>query len=107
MSSNPAHLRSPKPSGLFLFSLLVLLLLALLFTNIYLSHQVRGIQKEYYQNVDKLVAARHTWGELMLEKMHLSSPANVERIAKERLKMVSNQVHKQTIFVMDKAPERE
>ncbi|WP_243755294.1 cell division protein FtsL [Thiomicrorhabdus sp. 6S3-12] len=86
---------------------LVLFLFALLFGNIYLSHQIRGIQKEYYKNVDQLVAARHEWGELMLEKMHLTSPANVERIAKEELKMVSSQKQKQTVYIVDKEMDSE
>ncbi|CAN8138960.1 cell division protein FtsL [Thiomicrorhabdus sp. 6S2-11] len=101
-SNKPTNLSQTKSSGLFLLVLLVLFLFVLLIGNILLSHEIRGLQKEYYKTHDQLLDARDQRGELMIEYSHLTSPARVEKIAKERLGMVNIQDHKQTVFIVEK-----
>lgn len=106
-SSKPTHLSKAKPRGLFLLVLLVLLLFALLVGNILLAHEIRGLQKEYYKTHDQLLEARDLRGELMIEYSHLTSPARVEKIAKQQLGMVNIQENKQTVYIVEKGQQLE
>lgn len=101
-SVKPTNVSKNKSSGLFLFILLVLFLFVLLVGNVLLAHENRGLQKEYYKTHDQLLEARDQWGELMIEYSHLTSPARVEKIAKEQLDMVNIQENKQTVFIVEK-----
>jgi cell division protein FtsL len=82
----PTHLAPFKWRGFFIFSLGVTVLICLV-AIIQVQHQIRHTETEYYRALQKNIQAREEWGRLMLEKMHLSSPARVERIAQSRLHM--------------------
>ncbi|BBP46559.1 hypothetical protein THMIRHAS_19320 [Thiosulfatimonas sediminis] len=101
-SAKPTNLSETKRSGLFLLFFLMLLLFALLVGNVLLGHEIRGLQKEYYKTHDQLLEARDQRGELMIEYSHLTAPARVEKIAKEKLGMKAIQENKQTIFIVEK-----
>lgn len=61
------------------------MILAIMVVN--MKEKVRLAQTELYQINTELSQQREKWGELMLQKTHLESPAKVEIIAKQQLKM--------------------
>lgn len=85
----PTHLIVVKWRGFFLFSLLIIVLLSLL-AIIKVQHKIRYIETDYYLALQDKIQAKEEWGRLTLEKMHLSAPARVERIAQSKLNMTMN-----------------
>lgn len=91
-----------KWRGFFLFSLILIVLLSLL-AIIKVQHKIRYIETDYYLALQDKIQAKEEWGRLTLEKMHLSAPARVERIAQTKLNMTMNksteQQQSQTIYL--------
>lgn len=83
----PTRLIKISRAGLFAFLLLMFLVVSLV-AIVLVQHQVRHLETESYflnQQKNKL---EQQWGQLLLEKDHLSALGRVDRIAKEELDMV-------------------
>lgn len=78
-----------KPSKLHLFVLFALaaFVFFMAITVVNMKEKVRVAQNTLYELSTELRQQREKWGELMLQKTHLESPANVENIAKKQLGM--------------------
>jgi cell division protein FtsL len=84
--TKPRSFKRLNWSGLFAF--LLLSLVAVTWVVIVLTqHHIRHMETRYFEGLTQLNQLEEEWGRLMLEKNHLSSPARVERVAKEQLKM--------------------
>ncbi|MDY0137284.1 MAG: cell division protein FtsL [Thiomicrospira sp.] len=84
--TKPGSFKRLNWSGLFAF--LLLTLVAITWVLIVLTqHHIRHLETRYFEGLTQLNQLEEEWGRLMLEKNHLSSPARVERVAKEQLKM--------------------
>ncbi|WP_321276789.1 cell division protein FtsL [Thiomicrorhabdus indica] len=71
-----------------LFALLgILFFLAISVVN--MKEKVRVVQTQLFQINTEIQQQREKWGELMLQKTHLESPAKVEVLAKQKLRMQS------------------
>lgn len=80
------HATLSRWHGFLLFVLLsAILFLAVSVVNI--KDKVRSAQTQLYSISKELQQEREKWGELILEKTHLQSPANVDHLAKEVLHM--------------------
>jgi len=83
----PAHWLS-RWRGLFLFGIpffLGLLILLLAVGNIWLIHQVRHLETNYYTELKSQQRLKAEWGKLMLEQSHLIAPARIQQIAEKQL----------------------
>jgi len=104
----PTHLIIFKWRGFFLFSLLMVALLSLI-AIIQVQHEIRYIETDYYQALEKKIQAKEEWGRLTLEKMHLSAPARVEQIAHSKLNMTMEKSvelgNLQTIYLKEQPDE--
>lgn len=98
----PTSLKQFKWSGFFLF-LLALITLASLLGIVHIQHDIRHTESRYYQVMQQTLVAKEEWGRLMLEKKHLTSPAMVEKVAREQLNMTLDNEHFETIYL---APEK-
>jgi len=94
----PTHLKVFKWRGFFLF-LLVTLVCASLLAIVHIQHQIRNVESQYYQSLKHALTAKEEWGRLMLEKKHLTSPAMVENIAKQKLDMTLDKTHFHNIYI--------
>lgn len=77
---------SLSPSGFFAFILLLIILISLLGI-VFVQHQIRHLETEYALQLQDRKNAQEEWGRLTLEKHHLSAPARVEQLARDKLNM--------------------
>ncbi|MEA1989793.1 MAG: cell division protein FtsL [Pseudomonadota bacterium] len=94
----PTHLKDFKWRGFFLFLLVALVCISLL-AIVHVQHQIRNVESQYYQSLKHTLVAKEEWGRLMLEKKHLTSPAMVENIAKQKLDMTLDKTHFHNIYI--------
>lgn len=94
----PTHLNTFKWRGFFLF-LLVTMVLASLLAIVHVQHKIRSVESQYYQTLKHTLVAKEEWGRLMLEKTHLTSPAMVEKVARDKLGMTLNESYNQKIYI--------
>lgn len=94
----PTHLKAFKWRGFFLFLLVALVSVSLL-AIVHVQHQIRNVESQYYQSVKQTLVAKEEWGRLMLEKKHLTSPAMVENIAKQKLDMTLDKTHFYNVYI--------
>ncbi len=73
--------------GLLFVLLGILFFLAVSVVN--MKEKVRVVQTQLFQLNTEIQQQREKWGELMLQKTHLESPAKVEVLAKQQLQMQS------------------
>ncbi|GAB6034551.1 cell division protein FtsL [Galenea microaerophila] len=69
--------------GLLTSLLLIVLLLAVL--NVWVQHQVRHLETNYYAEMKTQQALKTEWGKLRLEQSHLTARARVQQIAEKQL----------------------
>jgi len=94
----PTRLKDFKWRGFFLFLLVALVCVSLL-AIVHVQHQIRNVESQYYQSLKQTLVAKEEWGRLMLEKKHLTSPAMVEKIAKQKLDMTLDKTHFHNIYI--------
>ncbi|WP_127470234.1 cell division protein FtsL [Thiomicrorhabdus aquaedulcis] len=97
--SKPTHLSDVKWRGLFLL-FLTGMVLASMVSIVKVQHEIRTLESQYYQSLRASLQAKDEWGRLMLEKTHLTSPARVEKIARNSLGMTTSKTHYQTLYLM-------
>lgn len=98
----PIQLMKINWAGLFAFLLLSLLAIILVLI-VLVQHKVRHLETSYYQGLQTQAKLDEEWGRLMLEKSHLSSPARVERVARDTLQMTVPQ-NQQVIILQSREP---
>ncbi len=72
--------------GLFALGLLSLILVTMI-AIVIVQHNIRGLETIYAEKITTQSQQHEEWGKLSLEKHHLSAPARVEQIAREKLGM--------------------
>lgn len=94
----PARLKDFKRSGLFLFFLALLTIVSLLLI-VQIQHEIRHLESRYYQTMQQTLVAKEDWGRLKLEQEHLTSPAMVEKVAKEQLNMTLDKSRYEYVYL--------
>ncbi len=94
----PVRLKDFKRSGLFLFILALLTIVSLLLI-VQVQHEIRHLESRYYQTMQQTLVAKEDWGRLKLEQEHLTSPAMVEKIAKEQLNMTLDKSRYEYVYL--------
>lgn len=100
----PTHLDAFKWRGLFLF-ILIMLVLSSLVGVVRVQHEVRHLETQYYNSLQKALTAHEEWGRLQLEKKYLTAPARVEQLARTKLNMTSDKSNFQTLYLYKKEPD--
>ncbi len=70
----------------FLLGMLGIVLISML-AIVVIQHEIRNLETDYAKSLKIQNQQREEWGRLSLEKHHLSAPARVEQVAREKLNM--------------------
>lgn len=81
----PKQSIKPFEKGIVLILLGIMIVLAV--SVVAMKEKVRIAQTKLFEINSELQVYRESWGELMLQKTHLESPAKVELVAKQTLQM--------------------